>query len=256
MIMESSIEKLIGAVSAVMNGKIHSAWLYGSVVLGDFRPGWSDIDMLILTDGEISEKQAQQLVSLRQTLMRKEPKNPYFRSFEGIIANFDEYRENSFKRLIYWGTSGQRVTDRAERDPFAEFELAKFGRCVFGNADRGIFKTPTGAELAEAVRKHYYAIRRFAVRTDGRLYSCGWLLDIARCVYTLRENEVLSKTAAGQRALDEHLFADEAPLKKALEIRLDPLRFRDDPAVKSWLSQLGPAVQSYADVLENELKKL
>ena len=58
MITERSIEKIISAVSAVMNGKIHSAWLYGSVVLGDFRPGWRDIDMLILTDGEISEKQA------------------------------------------------------------------------------------------------------------------------------------------------------------------------------------------------------
>ena len=82
---------------------------------------------------------------------------------------------------------------------------------------------------------------------------CGWLLDIARCVNTLRYGDVIAKTRAGIWALEEHLFPEEEALKKAVEIRQDPLAYRDRDDVKQWLKELGPTVQRYADVLEQEL---
>lgn len=114
---------------------------------------------------------------------------------------------------------------------------------------------PTRAELIDAVRQHCEGIRRYAMETDERLYSCGWLLDIARCMYTLRYGSVISKTRAGAWALEEHLFAEEAALQKTLLIRKDPLAYRDRPDIRSWLRSLGPTVQRYADVLEKELQK-
>ena len=108
-------------------------------------------------------------------------------------------------------------------------------------------------ELIAAVRSHYDGIRRCAVQTDDSIYSCGWLPDIARCIYTLRTGDVIGKTQAGEWALAEHLFSDEEPLKRTLVIRKDPLLFRDDPKTKDWLKTLGPTVQRYADVLEREL---
>lgn len=60
-----------------------SIYLYGSVPLADFRPGWSDIDLLVLTETPITETQAKTLVDLRQTMLAVEPDNPYYRSFEG-----------------------------------------------------------------------------------------------------------------------------------------------------------------------------
>ena len=108
--------------------------------------------------------------------------------------------------------------------------------------------------MTEAVRHHYETIRRYAVQTDERLYSCGWLLDIARCVYTLRYHDVISKTQAGLWALSEHLFEDEEPMKRTLEIRQKPMAFKDRDDVKEWLKGLGPVVQRYADVLKKELR--
>ena len=95
-----------------------------------------------------------------------------------------------------------------------------------------------------------------AAQTNESLYSCGWLLDIARCICTLRTGDVTSKTQAGIRALEEHLFPDEAPLRKTVEIRQDPQDFRDRNDVKQWLKGLGPVVQQYADVLEAELRNV
>lgn len=91
------------------------------------------------------------------------------------------------------------------------------------------------------------------MQTNETLYSCGWLLDISRCIYTLRYSDVIAKTQAGIWALSEHIFEDEEPLRKALVIRQNPMAYRDRDDVKQWLKELGPAVQQYADVLEREL---
>ena len=40
-----------------------------------------------------------------------------------------------------------------------------------------------------------------------------------------------------------------------VEIRQEPLAYRDRDDVKQWLKGLGPTVQRYADVLEKELYK-
>ena len=253
--LNGSIRNMIDAISGTPGFRMHSAWLYGSVVLDDFRPGWSDIDFVAFSEEPLTETQADGLLMLRQTLTEAEPGNPYYRAFEGIVCSLGEYRKRSFSRLVYWGTSGQRITDRHEPDAFSRYELAHFGKCLCGDGDRGIFEAPSEEELQAAVRRHYECIRKYAVQTDEKLYSCGWLLDIARCVRTLRYGDVIAKTKAGLWALEEHIFPEEEALRFALTVRQDPLSFRDREDVRAWLRSLGPVIQRYADVLEGELSR-
>ena len=250
--MLDAITKMTNRIVAIMDGNVCGVWLYGSVVLDDFRPGWSDIDFVALTEGPISESRAGELLTLRQRMLTNEPDNPYYRAFEGIIANRQEYLARSFRRLVYWGTSGQRVTDHYEHDAFSLFELAKHGRPIFGR-EPWMLPAPGREELIKAVRAHYDSIRLYAAETNDTLYSCGWLLDIARCIYTLRYNDIIAKTQAGIWALEEHIFPEEAPLKKAVEIRQHPEYYKDKADIRLWLQGLGPVVQRYADVLEQEL---
>lgn len=251
--MLQAIHKMMHEIDSRADGHVYGAWLYGSVVLDDFQQGWSDIDFVALIDGPVSESQAEKLLMLRQDMLIAEPDNPYYRSFEGIIANLYEYRSRSFQRLVYWGTSGQRVTDRYKPDVFSLFELAKYSKPIYGDK-AWILPAPGREELVNAVRGHYDAIRKHAVETNESIYSCGWILDIARCIYTLRQNDVISKTQAGFWALEEHLFSDDAPLRKTLEIRKNPSSFKDRADIILWLKELGPVVQLYADVLEHELQ--
>ena len=251
--LSGAVARMTGEIVSVLDREVYGIWLYGSVVMDDFRPGWSDIDFVALARGTVTEKQAEQLLMLRQELLSREPGDPYYRSFEGVIAGVEEYRRGAFDRLVYWGTSGQRITDRYTPDAFSAFELAKYGRPVYGDQP-WILPAPDRKELVRAVRAHYDTIRKYAVQTDASLYSCGWLLDIARCVYTLRHHDVIAKTQAGHWALEEHLFPDETPLRKALEVRQDPPAFKGKAETDRWLESLGPAVQQYADVLEQELR--
>ena len=251
--MFDSIGRMTKEIVSALDGNIHSIWLYGSVVQADFRLGWSDIDMLVLTGKQITDGQAQKLVNLRQVLAADAPGNPYYPLFEGVIAQLDEYLSGTFGQLVYWGTTGQRITDRYKPDPFSQYELARNGRSVYGSDDRSIFTLPGREMLIDAIRVHYETIRKYAQQTDERLYSCGWLLDICRCIYTLRNNDVISKTRAGIWALQEHIFPDEDPLKKTIEIRKEPMAYKNREDIRQWLKGLGPVVQKYADALELEL---
>ena len=101
-----------------------------------------------------------------QELSLRYPDNPYFRSLEGAFISLDEFQKESFSKVVYWGTTGQRITDRYELDAFSRYELAAFGRVVYGGYDTCLFTLPSGAEMTEAVRRHYEAIRRCADQTE------------------------------------------------------------------------------------------
>jgi hypothetical protein len=53
--------------------------------------------------------------------------------------------------------------------------------------------------------------------------------------------------------LQEHIFPNEEPLKKTVEIRKEPMAYKGRKDIQQWLKGLGPVVQQYADVLESEL---
>lgn len=77
-----AIDIMTSAISKILADNQPSIYLYGSSVLNDFRLGWSDIDILVLTQKRISQSQAKELVFLRQKLLENEADNSYYRSFE------------------------------------------------------------------------------------------------------------------------------------------------------------------------------
>ncbi|WP_160687969.1 aminoglycoside adenylyltransferase domain-containing protein [Clostridium sp. C2-6-12] len=132
-------------------------------------------------------------------------------------------------------------------------ELIENGNLLYGNEVRERFKYPTREEVIEAVSKHYEVIRKFAVVTKRNLYSAGWFLDIARCIYTLKTGKIISKTQAGKWTLDSNLVPDIDIMEKVIKIREEPNRYKNDDEIMNWLEHLGDYVQRFADVLEKEI---
>lgn len=254
--MKKSIEILMDRISTILRGNDFTAYLFGSVCLEDFKPGWSDIDILVLTEDIVSEKPAEQLVHLRQTLLEEYKGNLYFRSFEGGILSIKEFLANKMERVVYWGTSGERITENYSFDVFSTMELMDSGLLLQGNDIRNKIQYPAHDEIIEAVRKHYQSVRQYAVRTNRNLYSIGWMLDIARCLYTLSEGKIISKTKAGYWALENNLVPNAEVMKKAVKIRENPLEYKDKSEIQDWFETLGPVIQEFADVLERKLNEL
>ena len=250
--MRTALEGMTRALSTALEGRLAALYLYGSAAMDDFRPGWSDIDVLCLTDAPLSGEQARSLVTMRQRLVASTGEALY-RSFEGAVVALPEFLAGSTSRVVYWGTSGERLTDRYDFDPFSRVSLMRYGKLLAGADIRDQLALPTMDELRAAVARHLSTIRQVAGQTGPSLYSCGWLLDISRCLYTLRTGDILPKTAAGEWALREGLCPVADDLARALVVRREPALYRDDPDTRAWLGNLGPAVQRFADVLERAL---
>lgn len=231
-----------------------SLYIYGSVCLNDFKYGWSDIDILCLTEKKITDDQAEILVDLRQALSAKEVTNKYYRLFEGGFLTLNSFIHHLPDTVVYWGTSGQRITDFCDFDSFSMAELIDSGRLLYGKDIRSRLTYPSFDDLKQDIEKHYMIIRKYATNTSRSIYSAGWLLDIARGLYTLQTGKIISKSEAGKWALKNHLCPDRNILSKVVEIRENPQKYKTDDSVLDWCSDLGIYIQRFADVLEQRIR--
>lgn len=238
--LNEAIQTMTSEIVSILADNKPTIYLFGSVVLDDFKLGWSDIDIVVLTEREIPEQQAETLVGLRQNMLERYPGNPYFRLFEGGMLSADAFLNNRTERTIYWGTSGQRITDNYKLDSFGTAELLDKGILIYGDDVRGKMKYPTYAQMRDDIARHIETVREHGS-------SVGWLLDIARGIYTLRTGNVIAKTAAGEWALENELCPDVEAMEKAVSIRKEPTQYsKEDKLVDK------AVVLRFADVIDNE----
>ena len=253
--LRKSVDAMVKAIVGALSENAPSIYLFGSVALGDFRFGWSDIDLLVLTEKQISSEQAGRLLHLRQDMTGREPENPYYRLFEGGMLRLSAFLKDTPDTVVYWGTSGERVTDRYVFNSLCMLELLDHGVLLYGGDVRDLLRRPSYEDLRTDVRRYYETIREHGGNTGRSLYSLGWLLDISRCIYTLRTGKIIAKTNAGEWALENGLCPDASALQTALRVRKEPGIFHKDTGIQTYAVDVGNAVQQYADVLERELKR-
>lgn len=252
--LASSIKIMTDRIAGILSSCAPSIYLYGSCTMDDFKQGWSDIDILVLTRVQIPDEQAVQLVSLRQSMLEEEPDNLYFRSFEGGMLTLDAFAGHTADRVVYWGSSGQRITDTYDIGALCRMELLDGGILLHGEDIRDSLSHPAFSDIKENIQQHYEGIRKYGGQTGRSLYSYGWLLDIARGIYTLRTGKIIAKTAAGEWALREGLCPDREALEIALQVRKHPVFFQNDETAFDYAERLGDSIQRFADVLEAELE--
>lgn len=120
------------SIRSVLGENITAIYLFGSVAMNDFKPGWSDIDLLCLTAETITDEQARKLVNLRQTLSFYEKQPIYFQYFEGAIVAWPAFKSRSCTKVVYWGTGKQRIDHIYSLDPFSEYSLIQNGILPYG----------------------------------------------------------------------------------------------------------------------------
>lgn len=246
-----AINTMAVSIARILADAQPSIYLYGSVTTGDFRPGWSDIDLLVLTADPITADQADALLCLRQTLAGRDPDTPHYRLFEGGMLDLGSLLTGDATRVVYWGTTGERIKERHDFSAFDRASLLQNGQLLLGKDVRRHFEMPEYPEIATAVISHAVSIRQHG-KGARSLYAYGWLLDIARCMYTLVNGRLTTKTTAAQWALDEHLCPCPAELSMALTVRRQPELIRDE-SVLAYAEGLTEAIQSFLNLLEKAL---
>lgn len=253
--LDNSIKVMVDNLNQILKDNILSIYLYGSYTLNDFKLGWSDIDILVLTKRELDLVVAEKLLYLRQDLLKSEPRNKFYRSFEGAILSFDGFLTHKKENVVYWGTKGEKIRDCYVLDSFSMKQLVNNSKLIFGTDVRDRFKEPVFQDLLKDVLKHYETIREHARVTGRNVYSFGWFLDISRCIYTLQTGDIISKTEAGKWALKKGLCPDKKVLKSVLKIRGNPSKYLSKKRIMDYAETFGDYVQNYADVLYFYIKE-
>lgn len=246
-----AINTLTVTLARLLSENEPSIYLYGSITEEDFHPGWSDIDLLVLTANPIRPEQAETLVNLRQTLMARDPDTPQYRLFEGGMLDLRSFLGDEPTQVVYWGTTGQQVKEHHAFSAFDRASLKQNGQLLWGRDVRRHIETPKFGEIHAAITQRLQGILAHG-KGERSIYAFGWLLDIARCMYTLINGEMTTKTAAAQWALDEQLCPCPEELSMALMVRRQPELIRDEHMLH-YAEGLTEAIQKYAMLLRQAL---
>ena len=190
--------------------------LYGSAAMDDFQDGFSDIDILVLTEDEVSKKQADTLLYLRQKLVDKY-NEPFFRLLEGVIVNKDAFFNEKDSNAVYWGTGGERITDKPSFMPFDIICLKEYGQILYGSDFKYLLNDFSPDTIRKQIIHTYNTVKQHGVITESKK-SAGWFSYIARSLFTLETGKITSKSAALCWAAENNHYTD-ALLRLIISIR-------------------------------------
>ena len=169
------------------------------------------------------------------------------------MLTLDAFIKKMPDRVVYWGTSGQKITDSYRFDSFSLSLLLEHGILLCGKDVRGNMIKPSFEALKTDTAFHLDTIRKYAHLSGKSLYSFGWMLDISRCIHTLKTGGIIAKTAAGEWALREGICPVPETLEYSLRVRRSPAVYISDGKTLEYAASMNNDIQRYADVLEAEL---
>ena len=203
------LDRFVGEVSALL--KPVSLWAHGSLAMGDFQPGRSDLDLIAVIEQPLSAEQTARLTEFHERLHREEP------AAEKLHCSYMAATQLADFEQIHLTWAHGSVFPR-DVSPVTRRELLQAGRVFAGKPPKDVLPDVTDAELADFVRD---ALGGYWYDATGRWRR--WRMDIwvdlgmltyARSVVTLRGGRLITKG----EALDE-LSRMGAPQSVVADIR-------------------------------------
>jgi hypothetical protein len=211
-------------------------WAHGSLALGDFVPGRSDLDLVALTAGSVTGEQRAGLQRAHEALLSEEP------LADGLHCSYmvNGEQDDASRPHLTWAFG--ELFDRPV-SPVTRRELCQGGLSLVGPGPAGLVAAVTDAELAGYIRanlRDYWHPK--TARADLWLRDV-WvdlgMLTLARAAVTLREGRLITKG----EALDV-LARQGAPADVIRDIR-DRRYGIVPPASDDWLARRGELTRAY-----------
>jgi len=186
---------LLDRFMADVNGVLPLAalWAHGSLALGDFQPGRSDLDLVALTGATLTSVQEQDLRLVHEAVHSQVPMAEKLHCTYVVRAELGDIG----RRHLAWA-HGEFLFRRVS--PVSRRELCLGDLCLLGPAPSSLVPPVTDEELTGYIRtdlRDYWYPR--TARADLWLRDI-WvdvgLLTFARATVTLREGRLITKREA------------------------------------------------------------
>jgi hypothetical protein len=168
-------------------------WAHGSLALGDFQPGRSDLDLVALVSTAISDTQRQHLQRTHEGLISEVPLADKLHCSYVVRSQLADVSQAH----VTWAHG--ELFDRVV-SPVSRRELCQGGRCLLGPAPGAVVPEVTDRVLADYIRAD---LRDFWYpRTDRPelwlrdIWVDLGLLTLARATVTLQQGRLITKKEA------------------------------------------------------------
>lgn len=225
--LNALLDDFVASVQTILDENLCGAYLQGSFAIGD-ADIHSDVDFIVVTNGEVSDKERAGLQTIHERLYGLEPH--WAQHLEGSYVPKESLRRADLGRRPYVyldNGSTELVLDNHCNTEVVRWSLREHGIALFGPAPETLIDPVPAARLRAELRG---AVREYADWAPAPTQAgpmSEWkqtflVLMFCRMLHALASGGVASKKASGMWAL-EALGAEWRPLvERALEDRPDP----------------------------------
>ncbi|MEV5962527.1 nucleotidyltransferase domain-containing protein [Kribbella sp. NPDC051952] len=190
MIDEAVQHLLDGFVTSVRQvAAVEAIWLHGSLALGDYQLGRSDLDLVAVVSSPVPDAVA----DVHRRLMRE---SPLAGKLHCSYMRADQLTDASIQHVTF---AQERYFDRPVT-PVTRRELALSNLSLFGPPPSSLLPATTDAELTDFIRQDLQEFWLPAVARRTNWYADIWVdlsfVTIARAHVTLTTGELITKRAA------------------------------------------------------------
>jgi predicted nucleotidyltransferase len=200
--------ELLGDVRAVLGAQFVGAYLFGSLACGDFDRD-SDVDVLVVTEGELSGGEFEALRAMHERLARAD--SPWATQLEVSYIPRASLRRRDPARAVHPHIDrgvGEvlRLAQHDEDRVVQRHTLRERGVTLTGPDPRTLIDPVSPDELRGAMLSLVWWLEEILgdpARIGRRGYQSYIVLTMCRVLYTLRHGSVVSKRAAARWAAEE-----------------------------------------------------
>lgn len=193
-------------VESKLPALLEAYYLYGSVSLGAFKEGVSDIDFIAFTKREVNEAEGNILKEIHRDMKRKYPNV----SLDGMYVSSLNKNENS---SMYFNDGNFQGFKKFDRNSIDAYQLKKYGITIKGQREC-VDYTVNWDVLIDNLKqnlntywldwvndcKRFPTIKYIGLFVNLDMIEWG-VLGVSRLYYTFKEKDITSKEGAGEYAL-------------------------------------------------------
>jgi hypothetical protein len=199
------LREVLDGAQAILGEHFVGMYLYGSLALGDFDPASSDIDFLVVTNGDLPDDRVAALQAMHDRIAASD--SPWASEIEGSYIPCAALRRYDPAHALH------PLIDRGGRLRLEQHEIDTVIK-LYGLRERGIVLAgPPPATLldpispgnlrhatAELMRIWWAPMRRDLTRLQHRGYQIYAVLTMCRILYTRQYGAIVSKPVAARWA--------------------------------------------------------
>lgn len=200
------LQDLLERVKEILGDRFIGLYLYGSLATGDFKARRSDIDFLVVTNGELPESTIADLEAMHQDLWSSGSK--WAEKLEGAYVPIETLRrynaEGASRPTV---NEGKFYLDREGSDWLIQrYILREFETIVAGPSLRSLIDPVRPNDLRQAVKELLQSWWAPMLRNPSRLLDRGYqpyaVLSMCRALFLLKHGKVVSKDDAAKWAIE------------------------------------------------------